>query len=233
MKARSPSALRAALARDTRAGSLAGGNSPGQLTPRSELGSASAPSTSSGSERPVLIASARSAWLRDVVIGTPIAGTYRLSDDTYPSSVGCLRNRPGRGSASRPAEAAAGCGTSKGSVAQWAGRRHRPSPGTGSAGSMCRGRRRRPPPGTASAGSMCGGRRSRPPRRGLGGLHRRRSRQPASERLNRPTAVRPRRRQIWPFYVECGRPGSPSARSCAQAGQLQLPKVRTRSSCRT
>src|SRR5216683_681068 len=102
MNARSPSARRAARARATRSGSLGGGSSPGQLTPFSAAGSAAAPRTSSGSDRPladppvrgaavlgaaalgaaVRVASARSVWLGDVVMATPIPGTYRLSDDT-------------------------------------------------------------------------------------------------------------------------------------------------------
>src|SRR5271165_2491299 len=67
MKARSPSALRAALARVTSAGSLAGGSSPGQSTPRSASGSAPEPSTSSGSERPAPAAT-EPDWLDDVVM---------------------------------------------------------------------------------------------------------------------------------------------------------------------
>src|SRR5580704_6361293 len=101
MKARSPSARRAARARATSEGSLAGGSSPGQLTPRSAAGSAPAPSTSSGSERPGLVASVRSVWLGDVVMAAPIPRTYRLSDDTHFILAEAGKLAPGRGRQSR------------------------------------------------------------------------------------------------------------------------------------
>src|SRR3954468_24524490 len=56
MKSRSPRAALARLARSTRAGSDAGGRSPGHSTPRSERGSESRPSTKSDSGVPDLSA---------------------------------------------------------------------------------------------------------------------------------------------------------------------------------
>src|SRR5215475_9419010 len=91
MKARSPRAALAALARSTSAGSLAGGSPPGHSTPRSAAGSVPAPRTNSGKDR--------SAAPRDggaacrvrpgiVVIAAPVAATYRLSDDTIVARAG-------------------------------------------------------------------------------------------------------------------------------------------------